>query len=102
MWEFLKEYPRTRPFQPLHNFTYVLIGRTGDEHVNMVVQYFTRQDLYIMLHSNLAYQVAHTNDHRSCKYFLAILGYPHQVKFKIVFRVRDYSVPFHMTMLREI
>ena len=37
MWKFLKEYPRTRPFQPLHNFAYVLIGTIGYEHVNILV-----------------------------------------------------------------
>jgi len=37
MGKFLKEYPRTRPFQPLHNFAYVLMGMIGYEHVNMVV-----------------------------------------------------------------
>jgi len=54
-----------------------------------------------MLHSNLAYQVAHTDGHRPCNYFLAILGYPYQVNFKIVFCVRAYSAPFHTTMLYE-
>ena len=37
MWKFLKEYPRTRPFQPLHNFAYVMMRMIGYEHVNMVV-----------------------------------------------------------------
>jgi len=37
MWEFLKEHPRTRPFQPLHNFTHVLMGMVGYKYVNMVV-----------------------------------------------------------------
>ena len=41
-----------------------------------------------MLHSNLAYQVAHTDGHWPYKYFLAILRYPYQVNLKIVLRVR--------------
>ena len=102
MGKFLKEYSGTRPFQPLHNFAYVLLGMIGYEHVNMVVWYFTRQDLYIMLHSNLAYQVAHTDGHWPYQYFLAILGYPYQMNFKIVFCVRAYLVPFHTTILHEI
>jgi len=54
-----------------------------------------------MLHSNLAYQVAHTNGYRPYKYFFAILWYPYQVNFKIVFCVRAYLVPFHTTILHE-
>jgi hypothetical protein len=36
MREFLKEHPRTCPFQPLDHFTYLLLGMTGNENVNMV------------------------------------------------------------------
>jgi hypothetical protein len=36
MWKFLKEYPPTRPFQPLHYFANVLLGMVRNENVNMV------------------------------------------------------------------
>ena len=55
-----------------------------------------------MLHSNLAYQVAHTNGDWSRKYFFAVFGYPYQMSLKIVLCVRAYSVPFHATILHEI
>jgi len=47
-----------------------------------------------MLHSNLTHQVAHTTGHWPRKYLLAMLRYPYQVHFKIVLRVRAYSIPF--------
>jgi len=78
------------------------MGMMGYQDVNMVVRYLTRQDLNIMLHSNLAYQVAHTDGHRPYQYFLPILWYPDQMYLKIVFRVRAYSIPFHTTILHEI
>ena len=37
IWKFLKEQPRTRPFQQLHYFANVLMGMVGNEDVNMVV-----------------------------------------------------------------
>ena len=67
----------------------------------MLACYFTRQNLQIMLHSNLAYQVAHTDSHRPYQYLLAILWYPYQVALQIIFRVRASSVPSHATILHE-
>ena len=100
--EFLKQHSWTGPLQPLHNFTDGLMRMVRNEDVNMVACYLTRHNLQIMLHSNLAYQVAHTNGYWPREYFLAILRYPHQVNLKIVFRVRAYSVPSHTTILHEI
>ena len=101
MWKLLEQNPRTRPFQPLHYFADGLMGMIRYEDVNMVVWYFTRQNVNIMLHSNLAYQVTHTDGDWPRKHFFAILGYPYQVNLKIVFRVRAYLVPFHTTILHE-
>jgi hypothetical protein len=55
-----------------------------------------------MLHSYLAYQLAHTDGYCSCKFFLAVLGYPYLVNLNIVLRVRAYSVPFRGTILHEL
>ena len=101
MWEFLKEYPWTRSFQPLSHFANGMVGMIGNQDVNMVARHFAAQNLQIMLHSDLAYQVAHTNRYRPYQYLLTIFGHPHQVDFKIVFCVRAYSVTFHATILHE-
>ena len=64
-------------FQPLDHLANGLVRVVGNKDMNMVAPYFATQNMYIVLHSYLAYQVAHTNGHRPCKYFLTILGYPH-------------------------
>ncbi len=77
-------------FEPLYNLTDVLMWMVGNKDVNMLACYFARQNLKIMLHSNLPYQ-----------YLLAILWYPYQVDLQIIFRVRTSSVLSHATILHE-
>jgi hypothetical protein len=54
-----------------------------------------------MLHSNLAYQVAHTDSHWPYQYLLAILWYPYQVDLQIIFRMPASSIPSHAIILHE-
>jgi hypothetical protein len=73
-----------------------------NQYVNVVACYFPRHYLKIMLHTNLAYEVAHTYSHRPNQYALAILGDPNQVNFKIVLSVRSLTaLPSHAPMLHE-
>jgi len=54
-----------------------------------------------MLHSSLAYQVAHTDGYWPRKYLVAILRYPYQVSLKIVFRVRQFGTVSHDHITRN-
>ena len=99
--KFLKENPRTCPFQPLDYLAQSLMWKIGDENVNMVASNLLRQYLDLVLHSNLADQVAHTYCHRPSQYVFTVFRNPDQVNLQIVGRVRAYTISSHATILHE-
>ena len=99
--KFLQQNSRTRPFQPLDYVTHILVGMIRNEYVNMVASNLPRQDMDLMFHSNLPDQVAHPYGHWPNQYSFAIFRNPDQVNFKIVGRVRAFTIPSHATILHD-
>jgi hypothetical protein len=97
--ELLQENPRTRPFQPLDDLAHTLRPTVRDQRVNMVACHFPADDLKLMLRSNAAYQVAHTNCHLSVQHRLTVLGNPNDVHLEVRLRVRSQPVVSHATKL---
>ena len=99
--KFLKQNPGTCSLQPLHYLAHALMWKIGYQNVNMVASNLARQYLQLMLHRNLADQVAHTYCHWPNQYLLTIFRNPDQVNLQIVGRVRAFTISLHATILHE-
>jgi hypothetical protein len=94
----LQQHPRTRPLQPLHDLVDLLRRSVAQKDVNVVARDLTRDNLQLMLHSNLPNQVAHSNRDLPGQHLFPVFRDPHEMYLEVALRVRSQSVVAHSTM----
>jgi hypothetical protein len=85
LWNFGQQHSRAYSFQPLLDLADVLSRAIGNEHMDMIAEYITRDHFHLVLQSNLSQNVPGSNRYRCAEHPLAVLGNPDQVNFKSVF-----------------
>jgi hypothetical protein len=74
---------RAYPFQPLHDFAYVLIRAIRDKHVHMIARYLARNNFNLVLQSNLAQNISGADCHLADENPFSIFRNPYQMYLQI-------------------
>ncbi len=64
MGKLCKQNPRAYTIQPSHDFADLLSGPVYKKNMNMVARYFTRNDVQLIFHGNLAQNISGTGGYR--------------------------------------
>lgn len=93
--ELLEQDARARALQPLHDLADVLMCPVAQEHVHMLGRHLARDDVQVVLGSDLAQQVARAHRHGARQDTFAVLGHPYDVDLEVVLGVSARSISSH-------
>ena len=96
----LQHLPAAPSLDPLHQLAHRHLRRHRHQQVHIVWRNVPLHNVHIQARAGLSYQLLQSFPDFSSQHRLAIFGYPHQVVFQIIDRVRRLSVAHHRILLR--
>ena len=95
MRELQQQYARAYAFQPLHEFAHVLSRSIRYKHVYMIARHFARDDVNLVLQSNLAQNISGADCYLAYKNTFPVFGYPNQMNFQVCFGMGASFIKSH-------
>ena len=97
----LQHLPAASPLDPLHQLAHRHLRRHRHQQMHMVRRNMPFHNVHILARACLLYQLSQSSPDFSSQHRLAIFGYPHQVVFQVINRVRRLTVTHDRILLQS-
>src|SRR5665213_1256703 len=97
----LQQYPRTRPFEPLHDLADLLRRSVAQKAMNVVSCDLARDNLQLMFRGDLPNKVAHTKCDLPDQHLFAVFWDSYEMYLQAAVLVGSPAVVSHSTTLND-